>query len=82
MPVAEIPIRRKEGRNIWPLLIGLLVVAGALWFLFARPRSQEPAAVRADSAAAATPAVARDTAPAGAVTTPPASTPRDSAARP
>jgi LPXTG-motif cell wall-anchored protein len=81
--VAEIPIRRKEGRNIWPLLIGLLVVAGALWFLFARPRSPEPAASRADSAAVAAPGVApRDTAPAGAVTTPPASTPRDTAARP
>ena len=80
--MAEIPIRRKEGRNIWPLLIGLLVLAAALWFVFARQRSPEPAAARADSAAVATPGVAPDTAPAGAVTTPPAATPRtDSAAR-
>ena len=82
--MAEIPIRRKEGRNIWPMLIGLLVVAAAIWwFLFARPKTPEPAAARADSAAVVTPAVTPDTAPAGAVTTPPASTPRpDSTKRP
>lgn len=81
--MAEIPIRRKEGRNIWPMLIGLLVLAAALWFLFARQRSPEPAAARADSAAVVTPGVTPDTAPAGAVTTPPASTPStDSIKRP
>ncbi len=85
--MADIPIQRKEGRNIWPLLIGLLVLAAVLWFVFARQRSPNTAAARADSAAVATPAVTRDsaggttagTAPATAPTT----TPRtDSTARP
>ena len=34
--MAEIPIRRKEGRNIWPLLLGLIVLAAVLWFVVAR----------------------------------------------
>jgi len=82
--VADIPIQRKEGRNIWPLLIGLLVLAAVLWFVFARQRSSNTAAARADSAAVATPAVTRDSA--GGATTgtaPAATTPRtDSTARP
>ena len=81
--MAEIPIRRKEGRNIWPLLIGLIALAAVLWFVFARRSDPGPAAVRADSAAVTAPGVRPDSAPAGAVTAPPAATPRtDSAARP
>ena len=86
--MADIPIQRKEGRNIWPLLIGLLVLAAVLWFVFARQRGPDTAAARADSAAVATPAVTRDSA--GGTTTgtttgtaPAATTPRtDSTARP
>jgi hypothetical protein len=83
--VAEIPIQRKEGRNIWPLLIGLLVIVAVVWFVFARPGTRETAAVRADSAAVAAPAgVTRDSA--GGTTTsgaPATTTPRtDSTARP
>ena len=52
--VAEIPIQRKEGRNVWPLLIGLLVLAAILWYVFShRNNSTDTAAVRADSTAGA-----------------------------
>ena len=77
--MAEIPIQRKEGRNIWPLLIGLVALAAVLWFVFARQKTPETSAVRADSAA-----VARDSA-AGVTTTPPPATPAprtDSTGRP
>jgi len=81
--VAEIPIQRKEGRNIWPLLIGLLVLAAVLWFVFARQRSPDTAAARADSAAVAAPAVRTDSAAGTTTGTPPATTPgTDSTARP
>ncbi len=81
--MAEIPIRRKEGRNIWPLLIGLVALAAVLWFVFARDKTPDTTAVRADSAAVTTPTVTPDSAPRGAVTAPPAATPRpDSAKRP
>jgi hypothetical protein len=86
--VAEIPIQRKEGRNIWPLLIGLLVIVAVVWFVFARPGTPNTTAVRADSAAVASPAgVTRDSAggttTSGAATTPATTTPRaDSTARP
>ena len=80
--MADIPIQRKEGRNIWPLLIGLLVLAAVLWFVFARQRSPDTAAARADSAAVVTPAVTSDSA-AGTTTAPATTTPRtDSTARP
>ena len=80
--MADIPIQRKEGRNIWPLLIGLLVLAAVLWFVFARQRGPDTAAARADSAAVAAPAVTTDSAGATAGTAP-ATTPRtDSTARP
>lgn len=36
--MAEIPITRKERRNIWPMLIGLLVLVLVLGFLFGRKR--------------------------------------------
>lgn len=83
--MADIPIQRKEGRNIWPLLIGLLVIVAVVWFVFARPGTPDTAAVRADSAAVAAPAgVTRDSA--GGTTTsgaPAATTPRaDSTTRP
>ena len=81
--MADIPIQRKEGRNIWPLLIGLLVLAAVLWFVFARQRSPDTAAVRADSAAVAAPSVTTDSAGGATAGTAPATTPRtDSAARP
>ncbi len=57
--MAEIPVRRKEGRNVWPLLLGLLVLAAVLWFVVVR-KSPSTAAVRADSAAAASSNVTRD----------------------
>lgn len=65
--MAEIPIRRKEGRNVWPLLLGLIVLAAVLWFVVARHSTNTATAVRADSAAAASSNVTRDSA-AGAVT--------------
>jgi len=49
--VAEIPIRRKEGRNVWPLLLGLIVLAAVLWFVVARHSTNTATAVRTDSAA-------------------------------
>jgi hypothetical protein len=61
--LAEIPIQRKEGRNIWPLLLGLIVLAAVLWFVVARRDNTNTAAtVRTDSAAAASGAVTRDSA--------------------
>ena len=67
--MAEIPIRRKEGRNVWPLLLGLIVLAAVLWFVVARRSTNtatavraDTAAVRADSAAAASGNVTRDSA--------------------
>jgi putative membrane protein len=59
--VAEIPIQRKEGRNIWPMLLGLLVLAAVLWFIFGRNKDNATAA-RADSAAVASGAVTTDSA--------------------
>jgi len=60
--VADIPIQRKEGRNIWPLLLGLLALLAILWFVFGRRNADNTAAVRADSTAAASGAVATDSA--------------------
>jgi len=51
--VAEIPIQRKEGRNIWPMLLGLLVLLAVLWFIFGRRNNDNTAAARADSTAVA-----------------------------
>jgi len=55
--VAEIPIQRKEGRNIWPMLLGLLVLLAVLWFIFGRRNNDNTAAARADSTAVASGAV-------------------------
>ena len=60
--MADIPIQRKEGRNIWPLLLGLLALLAILWFVFGRRNADNTAAVRADSTAAASGAVAMDSA--------------------
>jgi putative membrane protein len=60
--VADIPIQRKEGRNIWPLLLGLLALAALLWFVFGRDKTDDTAAARADSTAAAGGAVTTDSA--------------------
>jgi LPXTG-motif cell wall-anchored protein len=40
--VAEIPITRKERRNIWPALIGLLALVIVLGFLFGRRHVNRP----------------------------------------
>jgi hypothetical protein len=34
--VAEIPIERKSGPNIWPWVIALLVVAALIWYFMSR----------------------------------------------
>jgi putative membrane protein len=60
--VADIPIRRKEGRNIWPLLLGLLALLAILWFVFGRNRNNDTATARADSTAVASGAVTTDSA--------------------
>ena len=51
--MAEIPIQRKEGRNIWPMLLGLLALLAVLWFIFGRRNNDNTAAARADSTAVA-----------------------------
>jgi putative membrane protein len=51
--VAEIPIQRKEGRNIWPMLLGLLALLAVLWFIFGRRNNDNTATARADSTAVA-----------------------------
>jgi putative membrane protein len=60
--VADIPIRRKEGRNIWPLLLGLLVLLAILWYVFGRRNNDNTAAARADSTAVANAATTTDSA--------------------
>ena len=40
--MAEIPITRKERRNIWPVLIGLLALVLVLGFLFGRKHVTKP----------------------------------------
>ena len=60
--MADIPIQRKEGRNIWPMLLGLLVLLGALWFIFGRGDDDNTAASRADSTAVAKGDVVTDSA--------------------
>jgi len=60
--VAEIPIQRKEGRNIWPMLLGLLALLAVLWFIFGRRNNDNTAAARADSTAVASGAVTTDSA--------------------
>jgi putative membrane protein len=60
--VAEIPIQRKEGRNIWPMLLGLLALLAVLWFLFGRNRNANTTAARADSTAVASNRVTTDSA--------------------
>jgi putative membrane protein len=60
--VADIPIQRKEGRNIWPMLLGLLALLAALWFIFGRNRNDNTTAARADSSAVASGGVTTDSA--------------------
>ena len=60
--MADIPIQRKEGRNIWPLLLGLLALLAALWFIFGRDNDADTAATGADSTAVASGAVTTDSA--------------------
>jgi putative membrane protein len=51
--VAEIPIQRKEGRNMWPIIIGLLALAALLWWMLSRRNDTDTVAGRADTAAVA-----------------------------
>jgi len=60
--VADIPIQRKEGRNIWPLLLGLLALVAILWFVFGRRSTANTAAAPADSTAVASGAMGTDSA--------------------
>ena len=60
--MADIPIQRKEGRNIWPMLLGLLAILAALWFIFGRDNDGDTAASTADSTAVAGGAVTTDSA--------------------
>jgi putative membrane protein len=60
--VADIPIQRKEGRNIWPLLLGLLALVAILWYVFGRRNTSDTAAARADSSAVASGAMTTDSA--------------------
>jgi type IV secretory pathway TrbL component len=58
--VAEIPIQRKEGHAVWPwVLLGLIILAAVLWFVYAGG-AQTVASARADSAAVANGAVTTD----------------------
>ena len=59
--MADIPIQRKEGRNIWPMLLGLLVLLAALWIIFGR-KGADTVASGADSTAVASGAVTADSA--------------------
>ncbi len=52
--MAEIPIQRKEGRNIWPILLGLLALLAILWYLFGRNRNDTVAATADTTAAVST----------------------------
>jgi LPXTG-motif cell wall-anchored protein len=65
--VAEIPIQRKERSNIWPLLLGLLVLAAVVWFVMTRRQATETAVAPADSAAVVTNGAVRTDSAAGAV---------------
>ena len=60
--MAEIPIQRKEGHAVWPwVLLGLIILAAVLWFVFAGGTTTAASAL-ADSAAVANGAVTRDSA--------------------
>lgn len=68
--MAEIPIQRKTGSNVWMWIIGLLVLLALAWFFFARDRDTVATTPLTDSTSVITaPAV---TVPA---TTAPATTP-------
>jgi nicotinate-nucleotide pyrophosphorylase len=49
--VAEIPIQRKERSNIWPLLLGLLVLAAVVWFVMTRRQATDSAVALVDGRA-------------------------------
>jgi LPXTG-motif cell wall-anchored protein len=51
--VAEIPITRKEKRNIWPMLLGILALVLVLGFLFGRRHVDRPG-LAADSTSSTT----------------------------
>jgi hypothetical protein len=38
--MADIPIERKANRNIWPIIIAIIVVLAILWWVFARRHDQ------------------------------------------
>ena len=67
--MADIPIQRKENRNIWPWIIGLIVLLALAWYLLGR-RHNDTAATPAmtDSTATTTVAPAPGTATPGTAT--------------
>ncbi|MGI8546055.1 MAG: hypothetical protein ACR2M1_01780 [Gemmatimonadaceae bacterium] len=80
--MAEIPIQRKTGPNIWPWIIGLVVLALLGWFLFGRNNNNAIATSTTDSTAMMNTAPGAATAPAvnpagtpGATMTPGTTTP-------
>lgn len=38
--MADIPIERKAQRNIWPIIIGVIVLLAILWWVFGRRHDQ------------------------------------------
>ena len=48
--MAEIPIERKEGRSIWPWIIGLIIVAALIWYFVSRRNGTVATPGRTDSA--------------------------------
>ncbi|MDQ2889737.1 MAG: dynamin [Gemmatimonadota bacterium] len=76
--MAEIPIQRTAGRNVWPWVIGAVIVIALLWYLFGRQTGVTTTRTTTDTTVTITPAPApAGTTPAG--TTPAGTTP---AARP
>ena len=67
--MAEIPIQRKAGRNIWPMLIGLLLLAAVLWFFLTQRQSTDSVVAPADSTAVITNSGVRTDSAAGAMGT-------------
>jgi putative membrane protein len=74
--MAEIPIQRKPRRNVWPLLILLLLIVAVAWYLWSRNASATRTA-SADSTTVAASNGAVATAPAAAPVTPAASAASD-----
>ena len=53
--MAEIPIQRKEGRSIWPWIIGLIILALLIWFFMRNRRSDDTTTTRSDTTVTTSP---------------------------